>query len=302
MKTLLKWFGLGLAGLISLLVMAVVAIYLLSMLQMNKTYTIQPQPVTLPNDVAAIAEGQRQYTTRACIDCHGPDGAGTLVVDDPLFGRISGSNLTPGVGGIGQNYSNLDWVRAIRHGVNPNGRPLLIMPSHEYNPLNDDDLGAIIAYLKSLPPVDHTPPANSVGPLGRMLLVTDLVAVLPAKQIDHTAPRPASVARGVTVEYGKYVSQTCTGCHGSGLSGGPIPGMPPEPPLPRNLTPDSATGLGTWSEQDFIAAIREGRRPDGAILDPKAMPWPSFRLMTDEELSALWLYLQSIPAQPYGNR
>lgn len=302
MKKLLKWLGLGLAGLVGLLIVAIAGVYLLSSMQLNKSYAVEPEPVAVPTAAAAIAEGQRQYTTHGCGDCHGPDGAGALVIDDPLFGRISGSNLTPGAGGIGQSYSNLDWVRAIRHGVAPDGRPLLVMPSHEYNPLNDDDLGAMMAYLKSMPPVDNQPPANTVGLLGRILLVTGLVPVLPAGRINHTAPRPTAVARGATVEYGYYLSQSCIGCHGEGLSGGPIPGLPPEPPLPRNLTPDAATGLGNWSQEDFLVAIREGQRPDGTAINPKAMPWPSFKLMTDEELQALWLYLRSVPAQPYGNR
>jgi mono/diheme cytochrome c family protein len=106
----------------------------------------------------------------------------------------------------------------------------------------------------------------------------------------------------VTKEYGAYVAQTCTGCHGQTLSGGPIPGVPAEPPYPANLTPDPATGLGHWTEADFFAAIREGKRPDGSAINPTAMPWPNFSQMSDTEISAVWVYLQSIPAKPHGQR
>jgi mono/diheme cytochrome c family protein len=302
MKKLFKWLGFGVAGLIGLLIIALIGLYLVSGMRLSQSYVVQPEPVALPTAAAAIAEGQRQYITHACSDCHGADGAGAMVIDDPLFGRISGSNLTPGAGGIGQQYSDLDWVRAIRHGVAPDGRALLVMPSQEYNALNDEDLGAMVAYLKSLPPVDNTPPANTVGPLGRVLLVTEVAPILPAERVDHAGSRPTAVVRGATVEYGQYLAQSCIGCHGQGLSGGPIPGLPPEPPLPANLTPDEATGLGRWSEQDFFMALRTGQRPDGTAVDPKAMPWPNFKFMTDQELSALWLYLQSVPAKPFGHR
>jgi cytochrome c553 len=175
------------------------------------------------------------------------------------------------------------------------------MPSQEFNGLSDADLGRLIAYIKSLPPVDHELPLDKLGPLGRVLLVANAIPVLPAELIDHMATRPAVVEPGVSVEYGSYLAQTCAGCHGATLSGGPTPGVSEEAPYPANLTPDEATGLGSWTEADFIRALREGKRPDGSSLSPK-MPWMVFGQMTDTELKALWLYLQSVPSKPYGNR
>jgi hypothetical protein len=77
--------------------------------------------------------------------------------------------------------------------------------------------------------------------------------------------------------------------------------VPAEPPYPANLTPDVATGLGQWSEADFLRVFREGKRPDGSEIKPP-MPWQAMGHMTDNELKAIWLYLQSVPAKPYGNR
>ena len=297
----LKWIGIVIGSLLGILLVALTTIYVLSIVRLQKSYTIPPTTLTVPTDAASIAEGQRQFFTRGCIDCHGENGAGKMVVNDPLLGTIMGSNLTPGQGGVGQLYQAADWERAIRHGVGYDGRPLVIMPSHEYNPINDEDLSAIMAYVASLPPVDQERAPLSLGPLGRILHVSGMLTVVPAEVIDHTAPRPATVARAATKEYGAYLAKTCTGCHGATLSGGPIPGVPSDGPAPRNLTPDATTGIGAWQEADFVTAIRTGVRPDGSQLST-AMPWPAFQQMTDEELQALWLYLQSVPAKPYGNR
>jgi mono/diheme cytochrome c family protein len=288
---------------VGLLTVAVLSVYLISGQKLNKTYEVQPTAVTIPNGEAAVAEGQRQFYTHGCIDCHDTDGAGKTVTDDSLLGRITGANLTPGQGGIGPTFTDADWVRAIRHGIGADGKPLVIMPSLDYNKMNDEDLGYLIAYLKSLPAVDRTAPPLSVGPLARILIVGNIFPVLSAEVIDHTAPRPVAIAKGPTAAYGHYLaSQTCMSCHGEGLSGGPIPGVPAEPPYAKNLTPDKETGLGNWDQAAFEQVLREGERPDGTAVDPTKMPWPAFKHLTDEEVTALWLYLQSVPAKPYGNR
>jgi mono/diheme cytochrome c family protein len=303
MKKFFKWGGIILGVVAGLLILALLGMYIASSLGLNKVYDVQPAAVTIPTGEAAVTEGERQFYTHGCIDCHATDGAGTLVVDDPLLGTITGANLTPGQGGIGQTFSETDWVRAIRHGIGSDGKPLVIMPSLDYNKTNDEDLGNMIAYLKSLPAVDRTPPPLSLGPLAHILIAGQVFPILPAESIDHNAPRPAAIAKGPTAAYGHYLaSQTCMSCHGEGLSGGAIPGVPSDPPLPANLTFDKETGLGNWSQADFVRAIRRGQRPDNTTIDPVKMPWPAFHRLTDEELTALWLYLQSIPAKSYGNR
>ncbi|MCU0489882.1 MAG: cytochrome c [Anaerolineales bacterium] len=301
MKKVLKVLGTILAGLLGLVVVLFIAVIFLSNGRINRSYAIDPIELSIPSDAASIAEGERLFVTRGCPDCHGPDGEGKVILDDAMVGRFAGPNLTPGQGGIGGDMTEQDWLKAIRHGVGRDGQSLLIMPSNEYYPMSDGDLGTLVAYLLRLPPVDQESVSNQVGPLGRVLIVTKQASLLPAELIDHTAPRPAEVASGVTLEYGQYLAVTCTGCHGQGLSGGPIPGDPSPPPYPTNLTPEKETGLGNWSEADFITALRSGLRPDGSAIDPK-MPWKGFSLMTDEELKALWLYMASVPAKPEGNR
>jgi mono/diheme cytochrome c family protein len=201
---------------------------------------------------------------------------------------------------VGREFTDADWIRAIRHGVRRNGQSVLFMPSQEYTGMSDDDLGALVAYLKSLPPVDNPQPASSVGPLGRALFVAGQLPLLPAEMIDHGATRRASAPSGATVENGAYIVEGCKGCHGAELAGGKIPGTPPEWPPAANITPDRATGIGAWTEADFVRALRTGRRPDGRELRSEFMPWKNFAHFTDDELAAMWAYLRTVPARPHG--
>jgi mono/diheme cytochrome c family protein len=249
---------------------------------------------------ATLEWGEHIATTRGCRDCHGEDLGGAVFADEmPVF-RLYGSNLTPI--GVGASYSDEDWIRAIRHGVGPDGKPLLFMPSYEYYYLSDRDLGALIAYLKSLPAVDRDSPGSQVGPLGRVLFKAGKLPLIPAEMIDHQAPRPETPMPGATVAYGEYLAVGCTGCHGEGFSGGAIPGVPPDWPEASNITPDRETGLGNWTRADFFRAMREGRRPDGTELRAEYMPWSNFVRFSDQELTALWMYLETLEPRPAGGR
>lgn len=303
MRRVLKWAGYGLAGLLGVVVIAIAIVYLISSARMNKTYEIAVDPVeTALADSSVIAHGRHVAVIRGCVDCHGDQLEGKIFFDSPVLAELSASNLTAGAGGVADTYSDADWVRAIRNGVNPEGRPLLFMPSHEYYLLSDEDLGALVSYIKSVPPVDNPLPENSVGPLGRILYVTGQLPLLPVELIDHDAERPAAPEAGPTAEYGAYLATGCTGCHGATFSGGKIPGTPPGFIPPPNLTPDVETGLGAWTEEDFYRALKEGKRPDGTSLDEQYMPWPLTAQMTDDELEALWSYFQTLPPKPFGNR
>jgi hypothetical protein len=96
--------------------------------------------------------------------------------------------------------------------------------------------------------------------------------LVPAEMIDHEGPRPTAPPPGVTVEYGAYLAVGCTGCHGEGFSGGPIPGISPDWPEAANITQDPETGIGGWTREDFYRAMREGRRPDGTELREESCP------------------------------
>lgn len=301
MRKILRFSAYGLLGLMGLVVVAVGVVFAVSEARMRRTYAPPPAAVAIRNDAETVARGRHIAITRGCVDCHGEDFGGTIMADDPAIGRLSASNLTRGRGGVAERYSDAQWVTAIRHGVRPDGRPLIFMPSHEFYPLGDEDVGALVAFLKSLEPVDREQPDLRIGPLARALYLAGQMPLVPAEMIDHDGVRPAAPVAATTAEYGEYLATGCTGCHGPAYSGGKIPGAPPDFPFVANITPDPETGIGSWTEADFFRAMREGKRPDGSDLDP-FMPWKYLRQMTDDEIRAIWLYLQTVPARAEGNR
>ena len=284
----LKWAGIVLGGLLGLLIAAIVVVYFIGGSKLSKTYDIEVVPIPVPTDEVAIERGRHLVeAVGLCQECHGERLEGKVMEEDPVFGRFSASNLTAGKGGVGGRFSDVDYVRAIRHGVRPDGTPLIIMPSEFFTKLGGEDVGAIIAYLKSLPPVDNEVPVSELGPLGRLFLVMG-APFLPAAVVDHAAPVPDTPEPAVTAEYGKYVGLVCTVCHGDDLAHGE--GQAAGPNITQGGTP------GKWSEADFIKTIRTGVTPRGHALDAEQMFWKRFAKMTDDELKALWLYLKSVPA------
>lgn len=292
LKKLLKYAGLLIGGLVLLIVIGGAVIYFSTQTRLQRRYAIEIRPVAVPHDETTLARGRHIAATRGCADCHAADFAGKPVINDPLVGTLHGANITTGQGGLPDGYSDLDYIRAIRHGLSRDGRPLVLMPSEEYSQLSDEDLGALVAYLKTLAPVDRPSGPVDVGPLARLLITAGEIR-LSAEHIDHDAPRPAAVIAGVTVDYGRYLAASCTGCHGGNFAGGKIPGAPPDWPVAANLTPHTISRLPHWTEDDFLRVLRTARRPDGTEVHP-VMP-RAFGQMTDEELKALWVYLRSLP-------
>ena len=295
MKRVFKFLGYALGVVLLLLVIAVGSVYALSGSKLKRSYQVAVKPVTIPTDEASILRGRHIANTRGCVDCHGKDFAGNKVIDDPAIGLMYGANLTGGRGSITQTFNNDDWVRAIRHGVAKDGHPLVLMPSIEYAHFSDDDLGALIAYMKTLPAVDRDRIPISVGPVARALILAGEIK-LAAEHIDHGGLVPPTVVPGVTPEYGHYLAAGCMGCHGEQLAGGKIPGGPPDWPRSRNLTPAGA--LAKWNEADFIHTLQTGSSPDGTKLSP-VMPI-AFGQMNDTELKALWAYLKTLPSVADG--
>jgi mono/diheme cytochrome c family protein len=175
---------------------------------------------------------------------------------------------------------------------------VLLMPATNFQHLDDADLADVIAYVRSLPPADSSLPATQLGPLGRVLLVVGQLPLVIAPQIDQSQVGQPAVSPAVSADYGKYmVSFSCAGCHGDGLSGGHVPGTPPNFPNAANLTPSGE--VAGWTEADFQKAIQTGVTPAGKTLNT-FMPYQTFKNLTDDEVQALWLYVHSVPARPAG--
>ena len=295
MRKVLKWVGIMLGGLVGVVAVAALAGYIVSERRIAQTYTIADEALTLPTDAAGLAEGQRLVIMRGCTDCHTPDLGGQVFIDDPMLGVIATANLTSGQGSATAAYTIADWERAIRHGVGPDSRGLLVMPSYEYAGLSDEQVAQMIVFLQTVPPVDRVPAEPILKPLGRALFLMGQLPLMPAELVDHDVAHDASVPARASTEYGAYLSTTCTGCHQRNLAGGAVPGSAPGDPRSANLTP--AGNLANWTLDDFKTALRSGMTPEGKVLDPAVMPWPIAAQMTDVEIEALWLYLQSLPPQ-----
>lgn len=297
MKKPFKILARAMAMLFAVAGLAAVTVYWGSELKLHRHFAVVVSSAPVAADAAAIERGRHIAITRGCLHCHGEDLAGGTVVDNPMIGKICGPNLTRGLGGLPENFGNEDWVRAIRHGVGPGGRPLVIMPAAEFTHLSDDDFGALLAFLTTAPRVDRETVPVQLGPVGRLLVLTGKLP-LAADLIDHATVRPSKVVPGITKEYGGYLAANCMGCHGPNLSGGKIHGAPPEWPPASNLTTISDGPLGHWTETDFIVTLRTHRRPNGVDLN-EAMP-RTFGQLTDDELKALWIYLRSVPPATTG--
>lgn len=296
-KKWVRWTVIICGGLVGLLAVAVAILYGIGTARANKSYNIAVTVPPIPSDAAAIARGEHLATTFSmCKRCHGEDLSGQLYFDAPGLVSIPTPNLTTGRGGVGSFYTDEDWVRAIRHGVGHDGRGLMLMTAKTFTHLSDADVGALIAYVKGVPPVDKEFPARKIAILGRLLIALGLFPPSAVDEIDHSQPAPPVPVIGVTAAYGEYIAHVCTECHGAQLNGMPFGPPGGEVPTP-NLTPGGE--LAKWSEVDFINTLHSGITPAGKTMSID-MPWTYFGQMTDDELKALWLYLQSLPALPQG--
>jgi mono/diheme cytochrome c family protein len=279
-------------ALLVLAVVAVLAAHLLAQRKMNRTIDVQVAPVAFVEDDDALTRGKYLFHSRGCGDCHAENGGGRLFIDAPNGFRVWTPNISPGAGSAVAKYTEVDWVRAIRHGVKPDGRPMLMMPSEDYNRLTNADLAALVAYTRRLPPV-----AGEGARFEMPLLIKALYAagVIPdaAGVIDHSLPPAQPVAEGVTREHGEYVAHMCKGCHGMALTGGPVPGGPPDWPPAANLTA-AATYAAYGNAEAFRTMMRGGKRPDGSAV--KVMPFETLKQINDVDLDAMYLYLKSLPA------
>jgi mono/diheme cytochrome c family protein len=266
-------------------------------------------PVATEDPAELLARGE--YIVRSvavCGHCHAaapqqdPDGplSGGYEFRGWRLGSIPASNLTPDAAtGLGA-WSEAEIVRAVRTGQHRDGYVLApVMPYAWYNGMSDRDALAVARYLRSLPVVrrEHARRPNLVFQTAQLLFLG------PERAPDGTAPQ-----RAPTAEYGAYLAQhvaSCADCHTprrgalatpdrNRLFAGRSDAPPTFPANPPNLTPDTATGIGGWSEQDFTRALRTGVTPRGDTLHV-FMPWPQYRRMTDDDLLAIYRYLRTLP-------
>lgn len=288
---MLKWALRVLITLVVFVVVAVAAVYALGQYKLSQSVTVAQGALAEQLSQGDPKRGAHfaNFVVR-CTSCHGANGGGELLLQNIALGTISAPNLTRGPGGTGE-FGDADWVRALRFGGAPDGRPLLIMPSRDFAELSHGDLADIVAYLRSLPPLSHTFPPPRLGPLAEAGVAFGMFHP-DADEIRKDAPMPSNVPPAVSVAYGRYLARLgCMSCHGTHFSGGPMF----DGTVAQNLT--RSGDLGRWTFEQFKNALRTGRRPDGTSLSRK-MPWPRVGQMTDDELHAVYLFLKSTPPSP----
>jgi mono/diheme cytochrome c family protein len=237
------------------------------------------------------------------MDCHYIGNADSLLAlgqDPPLSGgylfnmpiaKIYTKNITPdSATGIGR-FSDPEIARALRYGVHPDGTAIFdFMPFHN---MSDDDLTAVISFLRSQKPVVNKIPDNTYTVMGRVVKAFLIKPVGPSGDV------PESVTPDTTANYGKYLAMSvanCSGCHtkrdlmtgaftGEYFAGGmEIDGF-----ITPNLTPDPDGRIYNWSKKNFIDRFRMGK-----LIPKSPMPWNSFKRMNDDELTAIYNYLKSL--------
>lgn len=247
----------------------------------------------------AAARGKRLVESRyPCVECHGRDFGGGVMIVDAAIGEVRGPNLTLGEGSVTRDYTAADWSRMVRHGVKPSGHPT-VMPSTDFLRMSDHELSDIVSYIRSLPPVDATVPPVTFGPLGSWFVADGTFRVTAEEIADHAAPHAVEPPPETdTLAFGEHISQPCSGCHGPTFAGGPIPGGPPDWPAASNLTPH-ADGLAGWSRDDFVNAVKGGQSKTGKALQPPMTGVLGYaQQMSDAEIDAMWAFLQQLDPKP----
>ena len=301
MKRVLKLIGIVLGVLLGMVLLLVAGLYTKARLEFSQKYEPKVESISIPSDAASLERG-RHLATILCMECHQDDlGGGKKLFDLGPIGNIDIPNITSGSGGLGAEFSDEDFVRVLRHGVKPNGASVFIMPAQDFAKLTDTDLGDLLAAVRAAPPVDRAVPEPHahLSLMGNVMYGAGLFGdLLRAGKLARAPQPPAPAASGITPEYGRYLVDIngCRDCHGQELAGAK-PGDP-NSPLAPNLTPGGVLKL--FSQEDFINTLRTGVTPSGTQLPNEFMPWKYKGKMTDDELKAIFAYLQSLPALPTG--
>jgi len=287
MQRLLKWTGITLGGLVVLAVLAYGVLYVMSEHILRRAYAFASIPLQVPTDAESIAKGKRLAKLNGCSEgCHGKGIGGDLMVDEPMIGRLMAPNLTSAV----RRYSDAELAAIIRTGVRPDGRSVIAMPSDALRLLTDEDLGDIVAYLRSVPPVEGPGPEVRLGPLTRLAFITGQFKSM-AQAVQDAVPPPA--ANGEGTQRGRYLaSTTCAGCHGTDLSGGQ--------PYQGGITPPLRI-VAAYTPEAFTELMRNGIALGGRKLDILMRDYVArgrMSVLTQAEITDLYNYLHELPVPP----
>lgn len=295
-RGILKWVGLILSGLLTLVLALVTIVALIGFIKVYAPGNNLVASVKVAGSPDQIARGAK--IAGFCAACHSTKGQVPLdgSKDDflagpeaPPAGSLYPPNLTPA--GEVKDWSDGEIIRAIREGIHKSGRALIIMPSEVFHNLSDADVQAVVAYIRSQPATPNKPqndtPSNSLNLLGLLFIGGGLFPTSAQPPITQPVIAPPE---GKTADYGKYLVDIsdCRSCHGHDLAGGTAGFGPPPGPNLTVLVPN-------WTEADFVKTIRTGVDPTGKSLNPDNMPWKVFSAMyNDDDLGAIYQYVHGL--------
>jgi mono/diheme cytochrome c family protein len=277
MAKLLRWTGYVVGGLIALVLVAAIAIFVMSQRALTEHFPPVASRLAIPT-AAQLADGPRQLHVLGCLSCHGEGLRGDKFLDEPKVATIHAPNLTL----IAAKASNDQLDHAIRQGIGHDGRPLLIMPSEGYQFMTDGEVAALISAIRLLPKGGAETPKPSVGPIGRLGLALGEF---------HTAPELVRTFRanripdfGPALMRGRHIVEVnCAECHGPQLKGQEVePGV---------VAPDLEIAAAYDGEQ-FRKLLREGVAPgkkDIGLMGQVARR--DFKYLQDDEIAAIHAYL-----------
>jgi mono/diheme cytochrome c family protein len=283
----LKWVGAIVGGMLTLVVSLVAVLGLVGVFRYFNPPHNAAKEIKAEGTQEQITRG-RHLAAAFCVECHSttkdfPMSGGVDVGRDlPVnLGSFYSANLTPA--GPLKDWTDGEIFRALRDNVDKDGKRLAMMNGTNVRYISDEDLLAVIAYLRSQEPVEHQTPQPLDQPNYLALLMSG-AGVIPDRPLVE-APIVAPKLEA-TAEYGQFMTTflDCKSCHGDNLSGGDSPVGPKGPSL---------RVVKGWTQEEFINTLRTGVDPTGHQLKP-VMPWRSTGRLDDVELSALYQYLISL--------
>jgi cytochrome c553 len=258
----------------------------------------------LANHVAMCmgCHSERDITKFALPLVAGKEGGGHVMPfgkAEGVPGEVTPPNITP--------FALKDWtdaeiVRAVTQGINKKGDTLFpLMPYHSFSRLVKDDIDAIVAYIRTLKPVE------SVMPARKLEITPSMFGPLPENTLaTNKKPDPSD-----KVKYGEYLitAAICGECHtpmgpqgpdfSKAYSGGFLFDIGIFKVTVGNITPDSATGIGTWTEEAFVQKFKTNAAQTAKGENPgkfnTIMPWSMYAGMKEEDLKAIYAYLRTVP-------
>ncbi|MBC7874027.1 MAG: c-type cytochrome [Ferruginibacter sp.] len=261
-----------------------------------------------------------------CVDCHskrdftkfsgpvipGTEGGGGMVFDNKLAGlpgTLYGKNITPdNETGIG-TWTDDDILKALTQGINKKGDTLFpLMPYAHFNHMAKDDLMSIIAYLRTVKPIRNAVPARQ--------LMIPIAMAYPGPALQPSIDANVRPPESDKVKYGEYLTNAadCATCHTPQTQQGPdmtrmfaggfVFDAGTFKVVSSNITPDSETGIGAWTEAQFLKKFTHCREEKNYNFNPgkenTVMPLSLLSGMTDEDLKAIYAYLRTV--KPISNK